>query len=422
MMPARDFTRARTVLPTQGFAGNPLNRSLAPKKDESFLQNTLGMGTTRVVVIGNSRKIVATKIDRAGTLILQLPTFAVPDLVAATRLSDASDLMDKYTVALLGYDESTGGWVITVDVSDMNRQCLQSLASKRSDIDGELSLEDGRRVLVHMADYNDKALAGQALAMCSWHSVNKFDGVAGLKTRPIESGLKRVILSESGDKQTKLYPRIDPVVIALVISPDGKSILLGNMKAMPRAFYSCLSGFVEPCEAVEESAQREVWEESGVRLQSVKIVGSQPWPIGRGGGCELMIACISLAATTEIEIHDSDVNEVRWFGLPECESLVAESKQNSATAFETRIKDVGQNGVIIPGTYAVAHHLIEKYIALSKSGTLGEWFEELKSKEGSGSFVDGARECRDVQPVTSVTRISLGVALGMLALSVLFRK
>jgi hypothetical protein len=104
MMPARDFTRARTVLPTQGFAGNPLNRSLAPKKDESFLQNTLGMGTTRVVVIGNSRKIVATKIDRAGTLILQLPTFAVPDLVAATRLSDASVLLDNYTVALLVYD------------------------------------------------------------------------------------------------------------------------------------------------------------------------------------------------------------------------------------------------------------------------------------------------------------------------------
>ena len=31
--------------------------------------------------------------------------------------------------------------------------------------------------------------------------------------------------------------------------------------------------------------------EAGVRIHSVSLVASQPWPIGRAGSCELMLAC-----------------------------------------------------------------------------------------------------------------------------------
>lgn len=38
----------------------------------------------------------------------------------------------------------------------------------------------------------------------------------------------------------------DPVVIMLVIHPDGNQCLLGRKKVFPAGMFSCLAGFVEP--------------------------------------------------------------------------------------------------------------------------------------------------------------------------------
>ena len=46
----------------------------------------------------------------------------------------------------------------------------------------------------------------------------------------------------------------------------------------PLPMYSCLAGFVEPGETLEEAVHREVREEVGVSLADVRYVASQPWP------------------------------------------------------------------------------------------------------------------------------------------------
>uniref|UniRef100_A0A672KAG6 Nudix hydrolase domain-containing protein n=1 Tax=Sinocyclocheilus grahami TaxID=75366 RepID=A0A672KAG6_SINGR len=38
----------------------------------------------------------------------------------------------------------------------------------------------------------------------------------------------------------------DPVVIMLVLHPDGKQCMLGRKKIFPPGMFSCLAGFVEP--------------------------------------------------------------------------------------------------------------------------------------------------------------------------------
>lgn len=38
----------------------------------------------------------------------------------------------------------------------------------------------------------------------------------------------------------------DPVVIMLVVHPDGNQCLLGRKKVFPAGMFSCLAGFVEP--------------------------------------------------------------------------------------------------------------------------------------------------------------------------------
>lgn len=39
----------------------------------------------------------------------------------------------------------------------------------------------------------------------------------------------------------------------------------------------------------------------------VKIAGSQPWPIGRGGSCELMIGAVASATSTAMAINETEV-------------------------------------------------------------------------------------------------------------------
>ena len=62
-----------------------------------------------------------------------------------------------------------------------------------------------------------------------------------------------------------------------VQSPDKTRLLLGRQKAWPKGFYSCLAGFIEPGESIEESVKREVWEEAGIRVTDVMYHSSQPW-------------------------------------------------------------------------------------------------------------------------------------------------
>ena len=63
--------------------------------------------------------------------------------------------------------------------------------------------------------------------------------------------------------------------------------------------YSCLAGFVEPAESVEEAVRRETWEEAGVRVGRVVMHSSQPWPYPNS----LMLGCIGEALPGGEEIH-----------------------------------------------------------------------------------------------------------------------
>ena len=56
-----------------------------------------------------------------------------------------------------------------------------------------------------------------------------------------------------------------------------------------------------------QAVRREVQEEVGVRCGAVSVVGSQPWPIGRGGSCELMIGCVASALDDTIRLNEAEV-------------------------------------------------------------------------------------------------------------------
>lgn len=67
----------------------------------------------------------------------------------------------------------------------------------------------------------------------------------------------------------------------LVESADGQQVLLGRAKTIRiNNMLTCLSGFVEQVETIEEACRREVMEEAGIAVGPVHIAGSQPWPMG----------------------------------------------------------------------------------------------------------------------------------------------
>jgi NAD+ diphosphatase len=69
-------------------------------------------------------------------------------------------------------------------------------------------------------------------------------------------------------------------MIAVISSPDKERVLLGRSLRHPPKMYTALAGFVEVGESFEKAVAREVYEETGVRIDedSVEYIGSQPWP------------------------------------------------------------------------------------------------------------------------------------------------
>lgn len=74
-----------------------------------------------------------------------------------------------------------------------------------------------------------------------------------------------------------VFPRIDPSVIGIVEHAGGEHILLGENAARP-GYYSLIAGYVDVGETVEDAFAREVYEETGRRVDNVAYVRSQPWP------------------------------------------------------------------------------------------------------------------------------------------------
>lgn len=72
------------------------------------------------------------------------------------------------------------------------------------------------------------------------------------------------------------YPKLSPAVIVGV--KDGDRLLLTKYANRSYRNYALIAGFAELGEAVEETVQREVAEEVGLKVRNITYYRSQPWP------------------------------------------------------------------------------------------------------------------------------------------------
>jgi NAD+ diphosphatase len=148
----------------------------------------------------------------------------------------------------------------------------------------------------------DAELAAIAKSVLGWHRSHRFCSACGARSAAAEAGWQRKCPSCG----TSHFPRTDPVVIMLVTR--GNKTLIGRSPGWPEGMYSCLAGFVEPGETLEDAVRREVAEETGVRVGDVRYLASQPWPFPSS----LMIGCQGDAMDEAITLDPAELEDAIW--------------------------------------------------------------------------------------------------------------
>lgn len=107
--------------------------------------------------------------------------------------------------------------------------------------------------------------------------------------------------------------------------------------------YSCLAGFLEPGETIEDSVRRETFEEVGLRIGAVAYHASQPWPFPSS----LMIGCIAESHDGAIAIDPVELVDARWFSRAEVAAMMTGTHPD---------------GLTVPPPMAIAHLLMRSFV------------------------------------------------------------
>ena len=153
-----------------------------------------------------------------------------------------------------------------------------------------------------------------AVSLNAWTDNHKFCGRCGAPSKSAAGGFRR----ECTACGHLMFPRTDPVVIMLIVDEDGDRVLLGRSPHFPAGRYSCLAGFLEPGETIEDAVRRETLEESGIRVGAVRYHASQPWPMPHS----LMLGCYGKAESFDISPDDAELEDCRWFSRSELAATV----------------------------------------------------------------------------------------------------
>ena len=176
-----------------------------------------------------------------------------------------------------------------------------------------------------------------AKSMVSWHQRHGFCANCGTRSAMSQGGWKR----DCPSCKAEHFPRTDPVVIMLVTS--GEKCLLGRQKQFPSGMWSCLAGFVEAAETIEDAVRREILEESGIQCTDVAYYMTQPWPYPSS----LMIGCTARATNEDIVVDRTELEDARWFDRAEATLM---------------LKREHPDGLAGPHPFAIAHHLLARWL------------------------------------------------------------
>jgi NAD+ diphosphatase len=290
-----------------GFAGNRIDRR-SEKRDEAAVATALADPTARLYLFHGDKSVLSVND----------PLFTIADAEAFGGMRDGA--------VLLGWTPDGPRLALVLPATVVFDEARVRLIDLRSlAVEGAVTPE-------HLG-----ALA-QARSLTGWHQRHGFCSVCGAKTAIRIGGYRRDCPNCSAEH----FPRTDPVVIMLAI--DGERCLLGRQARFAPGMYSCLAGFIEPGETIEDAVRRETSEEAGIEVGRVRYHASQPWPFPSS----LMIGCHAEAISRDIIRDEAELEACRWFSRAEVQAMLA---------------GVHPDGIKCPPEIAIAHHLIKAWAA-----------------------------------------------------------
>ncbi len=306
-----------------GYALNPLDRMSEQRGDETWVASLRDDPAARFVLFVEDKVVID---PNAGSVLFDRDT--------ALALG-----LDPAATALLGLDGAAP--------PPSSRQLAHGRAPRFAGLAGAdpaffaergLDAIDLRSLVLQGAVPAAEAGAvAQGRALFNWHATHPFCARCGSPSRMVQAGYRRDCPACGGQH----FPRTDPVVIMAIIAED--RILLGRQSRFPPGMYSCLAGFLEPGETIEDAVRRETWEEAGIHVGGVAYHSSQPWPFP----ASLMIGCLGEALTTDIVPDETELEDCRWFSRDEAVAMLADSHPA---------------GISSPKPIAIAHHLLRAFV------------------------------------------------------------
>ncbi|GJE62389.1 NAD(+) diphosphatase [Methylobacterium trifolii] len=215
--------------------------------------------------------------------------------------------------------------------------CAPAEAAEAFDAD-EFRTLDLRSIATEGAvEAHELGLLAVAKSMLDWHGRSGFCANCGTPTLVRAGGFRR----ECPSCNAHHFPRTDPVVIML--TRRGEQCLLGRGPHFKPGMFSCLAGFLEPGETIEDAVRRECFEETRVRIGAVGYQTSQPWPFPSS----LMIGCTAEGLDEAIVTDPTELEDARWF---------------DREAVTRMLEHRHPEGIVAPPPMAIAHVLMRAFV------------------------------------------------------------
>lgn len=228
-----------------------------------------------------------------------------PDRIDFPRFKDLERLNEEI------YEDAT--YLFTIDeeryylVNDINRERLSEYTMENTEI-------------FRFAEPQYLAFAGiTGYQLYNWYRTRKYCGCCGSRMK--HDAKERMMYCE--ECHTMEFPKICPAVIIGVT--DGDRILMSKYAGRTYKKYALLAGFTEIGETIEETVQREVMEEVGLKVKNIRYYKSQPWSFS---DTVLMGFYCDLDGEDQIELDREELALAEWF---ERDEIPVEPSRDSLT-------------------------------------------------------------------------------------------
>lgn len=143
-----------------------------------------------------------------------------------------------------------------------------------------------------------------ALHLKEWYRKHRFCGCCAHET--VHDDKERMLYCPNCGNM--IFPVICPAVI--IALTDGDRLLLSKYAGRSYSRYALLAGYTEIGETLEQTVEREVMEEVGLKVKNIRYYKSQPWGVD---GSVLMGFYCDLEGDDTIHLDETELSLAKWY-------------------------------------------------------------------------------------------------------------